>query len=145
MLDCIDHGRKVSLAKEGYALVAKPGVSSRCVALHRLVYCTAHKLSLEGIDGKVVRHTCDNPRCINPNHLLLGSRADNNRDRADRGRSAKLIPSRYKLTRDQALLIQKRYVPKRHPTNGVSALAREFRVDTNVIYRVVKGEHPCLA
>lgn len=38
--------------------------------------------------GQVVRHACDNPGCVNPGHLLLGTTYDNNRDRADRGRSA---------------------------------------------------------
>ena len=38
--------------------------------------------------GAVVRHTCDNARCCNPQHLVLGTVADNNRDRVTRGRSA---------------------------------------------------------
>lgn len=37
--------------------------------------------------GLVVRHKCDNPRCCNPTHLETGTRADNNRDRHQRGRS----------------------------------------------------------
>ena len=141
---CFDHGRLQSLAPEGYALVGRPGVSSRCVGLHRLVYCEYAGCTLDSIAGYVVRHRCDNPRCIEPTHLLLGTKADNNRDRAERGRSAKIVPSRHALTREQALTIQGRYNPKRDRVNGVAALAREFGVDTNVIYRIVKGEHPCL-
>jgi hypothetical protein len=40
----------------------------------------------EGYHGNVVRHTCDNPPCCNPRHLVLGTQADNNRDRDARRR-----------------------------------------------------------
>jgi hypothetical protein len=39
-------------------------------------------------EGLVVRHTCDNPICVNPAHLILGTHADNSQDRADRKRTA---------------------------------------------------------
>ena len=39
-------------------------------------------------EGKCVLHTCDTPRCINPDHLFLGSHADNMADRAAKGRNA---------------------------------------------------------
>lgn len=38
--------------------------------------------------GLVIRHTCDNRLCINPNHLIIGTHADNVRDRVERKRSA---------------------------------------------------------
>lgn len=39
-------------------------------------------------DGMVVRHTCDNPSCVNPDHLVIGSQAENIADQAKHGRKA---------------------------------------------------------
>ena len=37
-------------------------------------------------DGMIIRHTCDNPPCINPAHLIPGTYGDNSRDMFERGR-----------------------------------------------------------
>ena len=143
-MTCIDHGRTKSLRPEGYAMVGIPGKSSRCTGLHRLVYAAKVNKTLEEIAGVVVRHTCDNTRCINPEHLIGGSRGDNNRDRAMRGRSAKKVPSRQKLTLADVEYIRTHWTqgkaPKPNPT-GTSALARKFGVDTAVIVKVIKGTY----
>lgn len=90
MNDCIDHGKKGT--PKGYWSTTRyvGGVRVQGHA-HRMVYCTSNGVSWESIKGLVVRHKCDNPRCINPNHLEIGTVYDNNQDRHTRGRDAKCM------------------------------------------------------
>lgn len=141
-MDCIDHGRHKSLSPEGYLLVKDPRKKSRCTRMHRLVYACKMGTNLDGIEGVVVRHTCDNPRCVNPEHLIGGTKADNNKDRADRGRSAKAVPSRRKLSQDDADTIRARYNPKRvgiKAPDGVTQMARDYNVDTGTILNILRN------
>lgn len=50
---------------------------------HRYAYIAKHGPIPEGL---LVRHSCDRHPCVNPNHLLLGTPADNMQDCVDRGR-----------------------------------------------------------
>lgn len=54
----------------------------------------AHRRVYEIINGKIpnnliVRHTCDIRSCVNPDHLILGTIQDNNKDTIDRNRTCK--------------------------------------------------------
>jgi HNH endonuclease len=49
-----------------------------------LAWEDANQASL--LPGAVIMHTCDNPRCINPKHLVLGTQAENIRDMMAKGR-----------------------------------------------------------
>ena len=46
-------------------------------------------------DGLCVLHRCDQPLCVRTDHLFLGTRADNNRDRSRKGRTARQTGERH--------------------------------------------------
>jgi hypothetical protein len=65
---------------------------------HNRTLIRAHRLSFAVSSGKdpadfLVCHRCDNPPCINPNHLFLGSYADNNADMKAKGRRKSSYPT----------------------------------------------------
>ena len=63
-------------------------VSGRMVYAHRLAY----ELGVGPIpEGMHVLHQCDNPRCINPAHLSIGTHSQNMKECSQRGRA--LIPN----------------------------------------------------
>lgn len=49
----------------------------------------AHRVVAGAKKGEIVRHTCDNPSCVNPNHLIIGTHSENSRDMVNRNRQAK--------------------------------------------------------
>ena len=60
--------------------------SGRTWYAHRFVF---HVTVRPLMAGEVLRHSCDNPGCVNPSHLEPGQQIDNVRDRVDRERNAR--------------------------------------------------------
>jgi hypothetical protein len=70
-----------SLVGYGYGCIKR---GSRTIYAHRYAYERAKGAVPPGL---IVRHTCDNPVCSNPDHLVVGTPADNSRDMVQRGRA----------------------------------------------------------
>ena len=106
---------------------------------HRLVYAKVHGLTIYDIQGKIVRHKCDCRQCINPDHLEIGTLADNAKDTADRGR-AKGLP------RPGAANPANKYSPeliaeiRANARYGATELAKRFPVSRSQIYRIIHNQ-----
>lgn len=91
----------------------------------------AHRFSYKYYSGEIgglfVCHSCDNPKCVNPNHLFLGTQADNMQDRVNKGR--------FKRKFDEAQIVGIRLLrSKGVPTNSI---AMSFCVSKSAIQRIV--------
>lgn len=71
-----------STAGRGYGQIKIPGTRKQMYA-HRLSY-ELYKGRIA--PGKQLLHSCDNPRCVNPDHLSVGSSKDNHTDMKNKGR-----------------------------------------------------------
>lgn len=104
----------------------------------------AHRVAWEFANGPIpddlqVLHKCDVRLCVNPDHLFLGTHADNMQDMAQKGRSAQGVRNGggVKLNDEIVKKIREQF------TNGrkLRSLGREYGVHHRTIGRVVKGTH----
>ncbi len=87
--------------------------------------------------GLSVLHSCDVRMCVNPNHLFLGTMADNMADKLAKGRQAKGESNgNAKLTASQVIRIRGLYA---HSTS-IREIATAFKVSADLVYRIVKRE-----
>lgn len=115
-------------------------VGHRTVLAHRYSYLLAHG-RLPQPPGDIVRHSCDNPPCVNTGHLLLGTRADNSLDAVSRGRTrgasrpGEANPSA-KLS--QSVVDQIRQ--ERAKGTSLNELVRRFGMSRSQTYRIITGQ-----
>lgn len=112
---------------------------------------TTHRVAWESANGRpvpeglLVRHTCDNPPCCNPAHLLVGTDADNRRDAMERGRLPKseTHPSTV-LSENDVRAIRRRYrrfvvKGQRGYRSNSGELAQEFGVSRKYVAAIAAG------
>lgn len=106
--------------------------SKRKVLAHRFSW-TIH--SSEIPRGLCVCHKCDNPICVRPDHLFLGTHADNRADCVSKGRHRPSRETHKKLTPESVLAIRERYASGEV---SMSDLAMEYGVRPPAISSVVR-------
>lgn len=98
--------------------------------LHREVYSLVNGIIL---NNNIIRHTCDNPSCINPEHLLQGTHQDNMNDAVERGRQARGERNRHaKLTETEA-----RYI--KYSNESIPDLVNRYGITKMMVYGIRTG------
>ena len=116
--------------KDGRGIMAgMPKEDGRATLI--LGYRFAYETFKGPINGLNVCHKCDNPSCVNPEHLFLGTTLDNNRDSVNKGRAR----GPAKLTREQVHEIRRLYATSCYP---LKILGNLFKVSEGAIYGVVR-------
>jgi hypothetical protein len=122
--------------KDGYGVMNftnKDKTMFKCKA-HRIAYMYANDIE-ELDESQHVLHSCDNPPCVNPNHLFLGDWVINNKDRDNKGRNMKGEKHwNNLLTTEQILEIRRRYTSYRY---SQIRLAKIYNVSKYCIYNIV--------
>jgi hypothetical protein len=129
MSECIEWS--FGLNSHGYGQV---WVGGRLRGVHRLVYFICH-----GYYPPVVRHTCDNPACYNPEHLIGGTHMENSQDMVNRGRHHEQV--KLKLREESAMVEiseKERARRRKAKMTDKSTPAQSFRFGKDVRDKLVR-------
>jgi hypothetical protein len=109
----------------------KTTVNGKQCSIHRYLYIQKYG---EIPKGLVIRHKCNNPKCINIEHLQIGTHADNVQDRVNHNRSAiGENNGRAKLTEENVKYI------RQHSELNNTFLGKKFGVNRCLIREIKKG------
>jgi hypothetical protein len=117
---------------DGYPSFYHDGLADRA---HRYSWLI-HKGAIP--TGMCVLHSCDNRRCVNPNHLWLGTRKENNEDRTQKGRTAHNCGASHGRAKLTGSLVQQ--IRNDYQYASLSSLGRQFGVSATQIQRIVTGK-----
>lgn len=122
--------------KDGYGRTYNPRTKRQAPA-HRKAYEDHWGVVLE--PAEVVRHKCDNVRCVRPSHLVVGTQADNIADKVARGRCAVGEDNGQATVGNEVVdMVRKLYTGER---GQLTELARRFGVSRVSIKNWVSGRY----
>lgn len=116
----------------GYFALSK----HKIITAHRASWLLAYGNIPAGLD---VCHKCDNRACVNPDHLFLGTRAENMADAARKGRTTKGIRDSQAKLNDNSV----REIREKYSAGGIfyRQLAEEYGVSSTTIRKAINRTH----
>lgn len=127
----------------GYGVLNSGGVDAKIIRAPRLSYEIHNGPIVGDFD---ICHRCDNPACVRPDHLFLGTAKDNVADMMAKGRGNKTTENAAKgeqhgmakLNAEQVLAIRAKYATG---TTSTRKLAAEFNISRRSIMFIVQRKH----
>ncbi len=116
-------------SRTGYGKICR---GKKHLSAHRAAWMVANDSAIP--PGLCVLHKCDTPLCVNPDHLFLGTHAENMRDMGDKGR-AHLPPQIPKLSPAQAAEV-------RASSGTQKQIARRFGLSAGLVSNIKNGKSP---
>ena len=112
-----------------------------CFTAPHSKWVKAHRYSFEMFKGEIpnglcVCHSCDNPPCVNPIHLWLGTLLDNHKDMRSKGRWVSEVGENAfaaKLTDEEVRAIRRDYISGK----GVQMFVRKYNISTSLAQNIV--------
>ena len=129
------------IGAQGYGALTYQNKSWRA---HRLAYILTYGELPEmgGYHGACVLHKCDNRACVNPNHLFVGTQADNLKDM--RAKNRQVLATNLKGSKNKASKLKEEDIPiimkMRAEGFSLSRIGNKFNVDKVCIGFVVNGK-----
>lgn len=121
-----------SYGSDGYGVI---GIGRKQFRTHRVSF---EIFSGKCADGLLVCHKCDDPRCVNPEHLFVGTPKDNTQDMIAKGRKYKMENTNHplcKITHKQ----RKEIISRRDDGETLKEIAKDYGVHFGTISAICKG------